>query len=454
MFDPDALSPTRLNELRAAAESAWGDDTRHEGYVGHPQPSAGNCFVTAQWLKNKLGGHIGVKNGHYFWVSPDRHYALDLTGELVAYPPADPTMHEPGELDPHHLTWRPGPVIYQRADSPIFKGFRVIDDHSGHPRAKAFAHKADLALDGKRVAAVHVADFFGPSGFQGPQQQEDMDLASRPFPMLHDEPAFDPASMSTHEYQWAFANGQLHVSPHHTHEDLISHAGAHPDSHGPVALGKVHVSQNHAVWTVASNISLRGLHELLKDYSDTVGWDFDGMIGADGKQIHEDFGPKSSMWFTSREDGHLLLSKRPLPKGRRIEIVGKTARVPKVDEITLDNLREWASDMGYKLAEYPGGGNMLDQMKNREHYDLFNRGDPDFRPEPVNEDQDLGSNLTCGHCGAKFDRLEALRLHERDHEPQDAREIEDGHFPQIDDFDAPLPFRRRQPSPNQGETIY
>lgn len=446
----DKLSPQRLNDLRAAAEQAWGDDTRHERFIGHPQPSAGQCFVTHQWMTRHEGGHVGEVHGHHVWVSPDKKHVADLTGELFAYPP----VHESTpleDIEPHHKTWRPGPVLYKRSDHPLFRGMRILDDHSNHPRAVQFAKKADVALRGGRVASVKVADLMGPSGFQGPQQLEDNDIQSQPFPMLHDEPAWDPVSdATTHEYQWIFAQGQLHVSPKHQHEELFSHAGVSPNHRGPVALGYVNVAQNHATWNVESNVSLRGLHKLLKDYSDTVGWKFDGMVGSSGQHLHDDFGPKSSMWY-KMQDGHVLISEHPLPGAHCAHIEGKTAFVHDPQD---EGLWEWAQDFGYKLAEYPGGGDMTDKMKNKENLDVFNRGDTDFQPERDNPDAGPGGSLVCGHCGEPFDRLQDLRVHERyEHREKDYEEIPDGHFPQIDDFDAPLPLRRHQPIPNGGETI-
>src|ERR1035438_7353448 len=87
-FDPDTITQEKLHELRTAAEHAWSDETRHPDSQGHPQPSAGQCYVTSRWLQGKLGGgHIGVKQGHYFWVSPDKNYIIDLTGDQDAYGP-------------------------------------------------------------------------------------------------------------------------------------------------------------------------------------------------------------------------------------------------------------------------------------------------------------------------------------------------------------------------------
>src|SRR5665213_2877045 len=130
MFNPESITSNQLNDFRHAAEQAWGDDTSHEKYIGAPQRSSGQCYVTSAWLKSHLGGHVGTKKGHYFWVSPGKSHIIDLTGDQYAYPaeehaPLQDDEDEPWELDPHQKTHRPGPVMYKRADHPLYKGFRV-----------------------------------------------------------------------------------------------------------------------------------------------------------------------------------------------------------------------------------------------------------------------------------------------------------------------------------------
>lgn len=153
-WSPDDITQDDLHRYRTAAEQAWGDDTRHENYVGAPQPSAGQCYVTSRWLQAKLGGHIGVKDGHYFWVSPDKQYVVDLTGDQFAYKPADLRWHGL-KLDDEDTGWvptedqkahRPGPIMYKRADHPLYKGFRVKTFKTENPRAKLFRERADHAL--------------------------------------------------------------------------------------------------------------------------------------------------------------------------------------------------------------------------------------------------------------------------------------------------------------------
>jgi hypothetical protein len=154
-WSPEDITQDDLHRYRQAAEAAWGDDTRHPNYAGHPQPSAGQCYVTSRWLTTKLGGHVGVKSGHYFWVSPDKTHVIDLTGDQFAYPPNDLRFlglkldeEDPGWIPTEdQKQWRPGPVLYKRADHPLFKGFRVKSFKTENPRVKEFARRANEAYE-------------------------------------------------------------------------------------------------------------------------------------------------------------------------------------------------------------------------------------------------------------------------------------------------------------------
>lgn len=156
-FDPHSITQDQLHDYRRAAESAWGDDTRHENYIGHPQPSAGQCYVTSRWLAGHLGGHVAVKGGHYFWVSSDKQYVIDLTGDQFSYAPADLRWHgikldhedtgwEPTE---EQTRWTPGPILFKQATHPLYKGFRIKNFKTENPRVKLFKERADAALEAK-----------------------------------------------------------------------------------------------------------------------------------------------------------------------------------------------------------------------------------------------------------------------------------------------------------------
>lgn len=152
-FDPNSIDQAQLHKLRAAAEASWGKDTCHENSIDDPYPSAGQCYVTSRWLTTKLGGQVGVINGHYVWLSPDKKYVIDLTGDQFAYEPADPRLEgirldnedEGHSIPLDHQTHRPGPVIYVRKDHPLYKGVRVKSFKTENPRVKLFNRRADEA---------------------------------------------------------------------------------------------------------------------------------------------------------------------------------------------------------------------------------------------------------------------------------------------------------------------
>lgn len=449
-FDPESITPSKLNDLRGAAEAAWGDDTRHENFIHDPQPSAGQCFVTSAWMKDKLGGHVGEKNGHHFWVSPDKSHIVDLTGDLFPSEPLDDheigqpvdDEDEPWEAHPNQLRHQPGPVMYKRATHPIWKGFRVLPDDvdKDHERAKLFKKRADAALNGHRVADLMGAD---PYPASTPQYQEDYKNEST----FHDTPEDQSDSdLDSNEYNFVVANGQVHLSPFNEHAGLAAIAGHDLSSDGPFAAGTATVHGGQVQWSVSSNIGLRGLADILRSYSERTGWGFGGLEDSEGSKFAA-FGPDRTFYSKTRADGHLILSERPLPNAERIKVRGDVAHVAKRTEA----LEEWAKDYGFKLAEYPGGGNMLDQMKNREHLELHNNGDPNWQPESDNEDLTL-HNVKCGECGKKFNDEQELVEHRRNTHEMWEEPVEDGHFPQVQDFDIPLGFGTHG-VPNGGETI-
>lgn len=356
-FDPDAISQDDLKELQRAAELSWGEDTRHPSFQEHPDPSAGQCLVTSRWLQQRLGGgFIGMKKGHYFWVSPDKQYIIDLTGDKYSTPPYHPSvesqMDENGEqirLDPNHRNWMTGPSVFVRASHPEYRDFRIMEDES-NPRSELFAKRADAYMRGQMPKE---ADLMGPTAYPDstPQKQEDWVNNG---PMLHDEA--QPNSMSAdQQFTFTILNGNLRVDPARDHQELMDLEGLTPDATGPMAFGYGDVIDSKVTWYVSTNMSTNTVHKMLSDFSDNMGWGFEGMLDAQGNPIDDSYGAKKSMWYTLRPDNHLILSSTPLKHGSRITVIGSTAHVPVVVGPARAALQEWAQDFGYKLAEYPGG---------------------------------------------------------------------------------------------------
>lgn len=462
-FDPDTITQEKLHELRRAAEHAWSDETRPEDSRGHPQPSAGHCYVTSKWLQGKLGGgHVGLKDGHYFWVSPDKNYVVDLTGDQTAYGPvkwaaqAQDADDEPYEFEPEQMRHRPGPIIYTHATSPLYRGFRIQSDPQPgqdkrdwedleqsptiSQRADLFAERANAALEGKLTRQAD-AGGSGSDAYpgEGPQAEEEFNLRD-----FHD-PVIDDLNLSMeepveHEYRFMFANGEFKVSPTDDYETMAQEAGISGEHEGPVAVGYVNVRGREALWSVETNVGLRGLVKMMKDYSKQVGWKWGGLVDGSGQPIHDDFGAKKSFWYGWR-DGKLKLSASPFwGSFDEIEVVGRTAsfnRAP--NPFALPGLEEWAEDFGYRIAEYPGGTDMNDRVKNKEWPTTYDKGDPEADPGKAFDGEPQG-NLTCPYCDEMLPDFKAYVMHTQGHQDPEAAPNDDGHFPTIRPLDEPLGF--------------
>lgn len=440
MFDPDSISQEKLNEYRRAAEAAWGDDTRHESHIGHPQPSAGQCYVTSRWLTSKLGGQVGSKDGHYFWVSPDKSHVIDLTGDQFAYAPNDPRVEglqldgedEPWEFQPDQLTYRPGPVMFKRADHPLYKGMRVKSFKSESPRVKLFADRANAALEGK---LAKTADF-GWGGDSHPGQEPQM--VER---MEHDRPGDD----GPQHYKWVYANGRLELDPDQDYSDIADFVGATGDRGGPMALGELNIVHNRAEWSGTGNIGLSSLEPVLQDHTRIAGWQWGGLTDLKGEERLA-----YSLYYVVQPDtGHVLMSRNvefsplwPVNCGE-IRVVGRTASVVRhgqgENSDVIEALEEWATDHHISLDT---------TIKTPEDIDGFDTYGPrpDYAQGPTNLTPPTGT-LRCPECGQIFPSFGLYLLHRKQEEPRgDELDREDGHFPEMDmDKVIPPHFHDREP---------
>lgn len=443
-FNPDSITQDKLHDLRRAAEHAWSDETRHEDSKGHPQPSAGQCYVTSAWLAEKIGGYVGVKGGHFFTVSPDKNYVIDLTGDQDASEPIKSDGRPIDDEDeaftpePEQLRHRPGPIIYTRATNPLYKDFR-IPGPKNEPRAHLFAERANAALAGKtRLADAGGA---GSDAYPGETPQAEEDFNHR---YMHD-PVIDDLNLSMEEpvekeYKFVWVNGQLQVSPVEGHEDMMRHAEVGPDHQGPMAVGYVNVRGRDALWSVETNVGLRGLVKLMKDYSKQQKWTWGGLTDSTGNSIHDDFAAKKSFWYGFR-DGDLKLSPRPFwGSYDEIEVIGKTAHFNRApNPFVTDGLEEWAQDFGYRIAEYPGGTDMNDRVKNKEWPTTYDKGDPEADPGRAFEGDPQGP-FKCPYCKESLPNFRAYTMHTKEHQDPELETIDDGHFPTIRPLDEPLGF--------------
>jgi tRNA nucleotidyltransferase (CCA-adding enzyme) len=452
-WDPDSITQDKLHEWRRAAEHAWNDEVRPEDSRGHPQPSAGCCYMTSKWLADKIGGHVGEKEGHFFAVSPDKNYVVDLTGDQNASVPVKGIPQpldeddEPYEYEPELMRHRPGPVIYTQATNSLYRDFRIanpVEGEDSNPdtaqRAQLFAERANVALEGKILKQADSGGS-GSDAYPGEGPQAEEEFNQRDF---HD-PAIDDLNLSMeepveHEYKFFFGNGEFKVSPVEDHSAMAQEAQIPPDHTGPIAVGYVNVRGRDALWSAETNIGLRGLVKQMKDYSKQVGWKWGGLVDNNGQPIHDDFGAKKSYWYGWR-DGKLKLSAQPFWGNHdEIEIVGRTAsfnRSP--NPFALPGLIEWADDFGYRIAEYPGGTDMNDRIKNKEWPTTYDKGDPEAEPGKAFDGEPQGE-LTCPYCNEALPDFKAYVMHTQGHQDSEAAPIDDGHFPTIRPLDEPLGF--------------
>ncbi len=250
------------------------------------------------------------------------------------------------------------------------------------------------------------------------------------------------------DYMFVFGNGEFKVSPLGSHETMADEVGIAPDHTGPMAFGHINVRGRDALWSVESNIGLRGLVKMMKDYSKQVGWEWGGLVDGSGQPVSEEFAGKKSYWYGWRE-GKLLFSERPFwPHRGRIDVINKVAHFDQaLNPFVREGLEEWAEDFGYRIAEYPGGTDMNDRVKNKEWQMEYDKGDPEADPGKAFDGEPQGA-LTCPYCNETLPDFKAYVLHTTDHQDPKAERIDDGHFPTIEDMDTPLPLRPRNVNPS------
>lgn len=365
---------------------------------------------------------MGVKDGHYFWVSPDKTHVIDLTGDQFAYPPEDASrmglkLDEDDEgwtPTEDQLKWRPGPVLFKRADHPAYKGFRVKDFKTENPRVKRFAERANAALEGRYEKQA--IDLMGDGHpMDEPQAIEDMNNR-----YLHDEPDYEPGSA---QYKFVYVKGKLHVSPDQELDTILDYARVPGDYNGPSAAGYVSIVNGKATWSITGNIGGNAFSRILRDYTKEVGWKWGGMLNGMGNPIHDSFAERKARILKDNETG----------EQRSFYVQGKTAYVP--SDMSSD-ARNIISEMGYKVAEYPGGTNMNDRIQVHapmgEDLELYDNGDA---TTPVNLGEgspDRNGVWRCKQCGRLFGAFNNYMNHLRAEEPMgDELPREDGQFPEV-----------------------
>jgi tRNA nucleotidyltransferase (CCA-adding enzyme) len=278
----------------------------------------------------------------------------------------------------------------------------------------------------------------------------------------HDEPGWEP---SQGEYRFVYANGQLEISPFHKHDELLQHAGAGEGHTGPVAAGFVVVTSNTATWEVDSNMNVKGLDRIFRDYTKKVGWDWGGITNIEGEPFSDEFAPKRGrrlQYVWDQDDEHLRISSAPtsivalgsdrVTQGREshllsgtMHIEGRRAYVSHICEGATQALYDFCDDQG--LILYAANDNVI---KTIEDLELGNTGDNDGEfDKPQLDERQPGGIYSCPICNRLFPTWDLYQKHRKVEAMDDGGEPqEDGKFPELPDMDDanPAHFTEQQPA--------
>lgn len=415
----DSITEGEIDALHKAAQRAWSDNTRYP-IARVSSEDAGQCYVTAYWLTQRLGGQVGRKGGHYAWLSPEGDYVLDLASHTGAIIYAANTSFKPTPSIPNERTQR----FATRADE--------IFDHLGKVLHLSLDYMGDALPASEPDRSSEIA--------QQKDQQKDPDQ------YWHDEPGFRDAEG---DFKFVYANGALEVSPFHDHEQLLAHTGVGKGYTGPMAMGHIMVANNQATFEVESNMNVKGLDKIFKDYAKHVGWGWGGITNIEGEPISSEFAPKkvSTLYWIYGQDNHLRIG-HDTPAGLAIRtgtfgdatttgsirIVGRQAFVSPVVGHTISALHEWAEDSGFLL--YAGNDNQLKvipDLQQDNNYDPDPKN-PDEHQYPIGEQdfREPSGTYKCPICNRLFPGWDEYSKHRRS-ELTDNMEENDGHFPEIEE---------------------
>lgn len=427
MWHKDQITDGELDALSQAAKRAWADDTRYP-IVSVTGPDSGQCYVTSMWLRERLGGHVGKKRGHYVWLAPAEDFALDLASHT-------------------------GATIYEE-NTQAYRKYESVPN----ARTQRFASRANQIFDHLGQVLHLSLDYMGdPLPASEPQrsteiaQENDTGSNDQTDQYWHDEPRWEP---SNGEYKYVFANGQLEVSPAHDHEQLLAHTGVGKDYRGPMAMGHATLASNRATWTVDSNMNIKGLDKIFKDYTKKVGWDWGGITNLEGEPISDDFGPKASStlyWIYGKsggEEDHLWIG-HDTPAGLAIRtgsfgestvsgilrVEGRRAYVSPVVGSSIYSLYEWATDSGLRL--YAENDNQLKVIPDLQEFNNYAENPVEqhqYFPEQPDERGPTGV-YKCPVCRRLFPGWDEYSDHRRKAHGAETGEVNEGPsgFPEMEE---------------------
>jgi hypothetical protein len=431
---PEAITLGEIDALKITASEAWADDTRYPRWRGASY-GGGQCYVTAVWLTNRLGGFVGKKAGHYAWLSPDQSYILDLTGNHTGFP--------------------------DYAPNDGYDKYQIVHN----ARTETFIKRANSIFNNLEIAIKISNDSLTGDAFpaEEPQRQNDNDSQ-----YWHDEPSPQETEFpdKIEKYNFFYANGSMEISPEDkfTHDDLAHHLNIPNDHRGPMASGTVEVVDNKATWNAHSNIDLKTLSRVFKDYSNQVGWEWDNVQDIDGKVVSKSLQSISKIEKINYvwSNNHLYMGKTShailAPKKSEdllcgtIIIAGNKAKVDPAYKQVLPQLFEWADDQGFKL--YASSNNLVKRYEDMEQENLGKPDGGDFNPVEGDAEDDTAvpdiveeSILRCPICDKIFPDQHLYQKHRKDEHGGDVEIEEHGKFPELNmDLTNPPKFTEQQPT--------
>jgi hypothetical protein len=232
-----------------------------------------------------------------------------------------------------------------------------------------------------------------------------------------------------------------------------------------MSSGVVTVNNNEAVWEVYSNVNLKSMARIFKDYTRQVGWNWGGLKDINGRVVSKTLQPSKPPMVLNYawSDDHLYIGKTShavlalesdgKPLCGTIEIAGNKARINPAYTAALPQLFEWAEDQGFKL--YGANNNLVKRYEDLEQENLGKPDGGDFNPlegdaeddTPISSETELGVHK-CPICSEIFPDWHLYEEHRRDEHGERDTEIEEhGGFPELDMDDTnPAHFTEQQPT--------
>ena len=224
------------------------------------------------------------------------------------------------------------------------------------------------------------------------------------------------------DYTWFYGNGQFHISEDHNLDDLAAHAGVRNDHTGPLAMGRVHVDMGKATWEMDGNMSAQAMAKILRDYSDSTGWQWGGMTDMQGEPVDtgSEFAPVQSYYFApDGEELKLARTKTALEFcGGALHVRGKEAFLYGTVNGSGEALQEWAEDNSFTIVSANDTGlKTIEDLELDNNYGEFNNPQENYLERDPPDDRQPGGVFKCRDCGRLFPTWNLYLRHRTTEEP-------------------------------------